>query len=69
LELLPYIDFAQAILPHKSIGFVPYKLELGFKPRLHFNWEERIRATPIPYERLTRQEAQAFIYRNWEAVK
>jgi len=51
------MDFAQAILLHKSTGFAPYKLELGFKLRLHFNWEERTQAALTPREKLTRQEA------------
>jgi len=36
------MDFAQAILPHEFTGFALYELELGFKLRLYFDWEERI---------------------------
>ena len=38
-DLLPAMDFAQAILPHESTGLAPYELELSYKPRLHFDWE------------------------------
>jgi len=52
-DLLPAMDFAQAILPHKSTGLTPYELKLGYKPRLHFDWEHRTRKSPTPREQLT----------------
>jgi hypothetical protein len=68
-DLLPCVDFAQAILPHSSTGYPPYELELGRKPRLHFDWEERTRKAATPRETLTRKEAQAFASRAHEAVE
>lgn len=68
-DLLPCIDFAQAILPHSSTGYAPYELELGHKPRLHFDWEERTRQASTPRETLTRREAQAFASRTHKAVE
>src|SRR6266496_5976186 len=53
-DLLLAMDFTQAILPHKSTGLTPYKLELSYKPHLHFNWEHCTRKSPTPWEQLTR---------------
>ena len=47
-DLLPVIDFAQAILPHESTGLAPYKLELSYKPCLHFDWEHCMKKSPTP---------------------
>jgi hypothetical protein len=49
-DLLPAMDFAQAILPHESTGLSPYKLELGHKPRLYFDWEHRTQQSATPRE-------------------
>lgn len=68
-DLLPAMDFAQAILPHESTGLSPYELELGHKPRLHFDWENRTRNSATPREQLTREEAQQFAKRAHEAVE
>ena len=68
-DLLPAIDFAQATLKHESTGFSPYELELGFPPRLHFNWEERTRTAPSPTEQMTREQAQQYAQRNHRAIQ
>src|SRR5947207_15970920 len=62
------MDFPQAMLPHESTGLTPYELELGYKPRLHFDWEHRTRKSPTPREQLTREEAQQFANRAHDAV-
>ena len=68
-DLLPAMDFAQAILPHESTGLSPFELEFGYKPRLHFDWQERTRQSPTPREQLSREEAQAFAQRAHGAVQ
>ena len=68
-SLLPAMDFAQASLPHSSTGMSPYELELGYAPRMHFDWKERTTTSPTIREQLTREEAQAFASRTHEAVK
>ena len=68
-DLLPAMDFAQAILPHDSTGLAPYELEFGYKPRLHFDWEHRTKKSPTPREQLTREEAQQFAKRAYDAVE
>jgi len=68
-DLLPAMDFAQATLKHESTGFSPYELELGFPPRLHFNWEERTRKAPSPTEQMTREQAQQYAQRNHQVIQ
>ena len=68
-DLLPAMDFAQATLKHESTGFSPYELELGFPPRLHFNWEERTRIVPSPTEQITREQAQQYAQRNHQVIQ
>ena len=68
-DLLPAIDYAQAILPHSSTGLSPYELELGQAPRLHFNWKECTQSSGTVREQLTREEAQAFAARAHDAIK
>ena len=38
-ELLPIIDYAQAMLPHDSTGFASTQLEMGYLPRTSFDWD------------------------------
>src|SRR5579871_4891225 len=68
-DLLPTMDFAQAILPHESTSLAPYELELGHKPYLHFDWERRTKKSSTPREQLTREEAQQFAKRAHDAVE
>ena len=42
MELLPAINFTQAILKYKLIGISPFKLKLKYKLKLHFNWQAKI---------------------------
>lgn len=68
-ELLPAMDLAHAILPHETTGISPYELELGQKPRLPFNWEERTKKFNSPQEKLSRTAAQAFAKRNYKVIE
>jgi transposase InsO family protein len=68
-DLLPAMDFAQAALTHESTQISPFELEFGYRPRLHFDWEERTTEFENPRERLNRQDAQAFAARAHEAWK
>ena len=36
-DLLPAMNFTQAVLTHKSTGMLPYKLELRQTSNLHFH--------------------------------
>jgi hypothetical protein len=71
-DRIPAMDFAQAVLPHESIGMAPAELELGFLPRMSYDWQARtedetLARTPLK-ERLSRQEAQAFAQRTKEVI-
>src|SRR5947207_13309383 len=63
------MDFAPPTPTHQSTAFSPYKLELGFTPRLHFNWEERTRIVPSPTEQITREQAQQYAQRNHQVIQ
>ena len=68
-DLLPAMDFAQATLTHTSTGFSPFELEFGYRPRMQFDWKERTQRSATVREQITREEAQAFASRTYEAVK
>jgi transposase InsO family protein len=68
-ELLPAMDFAQAVLPHESTGMAPIEVETGHLPRMSYDWEERTREFSTPTERLNRTQAQGFVSRIDEAVR
>ena len=68
-DLLPAIDYAQAVLTHESTGMLPYKLELGQAPCLHFHWKDRTQLSGTVKEQLTREKAQTFATRAHNAVK
>lgn len=68
-ELLPAMDYAQAILPHESTGMAPFEVETGCLPRMSYDWEERTRKFGSPREELNRTQAQEFVSRIEEAVQ
>ena len=68
-DLLPAMNFAQAILPHESTGMSPYELKLSQASRLHFNWKEQTQFSSTVREQLTREKAQTFVIRTQNAVK
>ena len=65
-ELLPLIDYAQAILPYDSIGFAPIQLKMGYLPRISFDWE-RLEGPQTIREKLSYKEAQQYAKRLEEA--
>ena len=66
-DLLPAMDWAQATLPHESTGLAPYQIEMGIKPRLHWNWRERTTDAPTAREQMTREEAQQYAKVRYDA--
>ena len=63
-ELLPIIDYAQATLPHESIGLSPFQVEFGYEPRTSFDWDRPTTDKPLTArEKLSIDEAQAFSQR------
>lgn len=68
-DLLPCMDFAQAILPHESTGFSPAQIDFGHNPRLHWDWEKRTTETSTPRELANRQEAQQWVQEKRQALE
>lgn len=68
-ELLPAMDFAQAVLPHESTGLSPMEIETGYPPRMSYDWEERTRHFVNPTEELNREHAQEWASRIHDAVR
>jgi hypothetical protein len=66
--LLPYLNFAYATQPYKSTGLFSSEVELGYLPRMLFDWQARIRTKATPRNRLSHTQAQAFAKRRTEAV-
>jgi Reverse transcriptase (RNA-dependent DNA polymerase)/RNase H-like domain found in reverse transcriptase/Integrase zinc binding domain/Integrase core domain/Chromo (CHRromatin Organisation MOdifier) domain/Retroviral aspartyl protease len=67
-ELLPIIDYAQATLPHESIGLSPFQVEFGYEPRTSFDWDRPTLDQPLTArEKLNIDEAQAFSRRMKDA--
>ena len=71
-DRIPAMDFAQAVLPHESTGIAPAELELGFLPRMSYDWKSRtadedLEKMPVK-ERLAREEAQVFARRTKEVI-
>lgn len=65
-DLLPMVDFAQAALPHESIGQSPFMTELGYEPRTSFDWKPIVGTAK---ECLNREEAQALtkqLHKGWQ---
>ena len=61
-ELLPMVDFAAANLPQASTGLSPAQVELGFEPRMSFDWENHV-VPSTPKDKLSRDEAYALAHR------
>jgi hypothetical protein len=57
LKLLPCIDFAMVIQPYDAIGLYPAEIDLGYFPRMLFNWEARSRKLTNPRNRILQQQA------------
>jgi hypothetical protein len=50
------MDYAQATLPHNSMGFAPIQLEMGYLPCTSFDWE-RLEGPQTVHEKLFYKEA------------
>ena len=68
-DLLPAMNFTQAVLTHESTGMSLYELELGQTPHLHFHWKDHTQSSSTVREQLIREEAQAFTTRAHDTVK
>jgi hypothetical protein len=66
--LLLCLNFAYATQPHESTGLSPAEVELGYLPRMLFDWQARIRIKATSRNRLFHTQAQAFAKRRVEAV-
>ena len=65
---LPCLDFAHATQPHDSTGLSPAEVDLGYLPRMTFDWRARTRSPATPRDRLSSDQAQTFAKRRAEAV-
>jgi hypothetical protein len=62
------MDFAAATVPHESTGLAPSEVEMGFIPRMHYNWDRRSTAEgQSAMEKLNRKEAQQYANRMHDA--
>ena len=68
-DLLPCMDWAQAILPHETTGLSPYEIEFGHQPTYHWDWAERTKSSPTIREQMSREEAQSYTKTRHEAIK
>jgi hypothetical protein len=50
--LLPCLNFAHATQPYESTGLSPFEVELGYLPRMLFDWQARTRIKATPRNRL-----------------
>jgi hypothetical protein len=53
-ELLPFVDIAQAYLPHESTGLWPFMIDTGREPRN--NWNNRTPKFDSSSSRMAYQE-------------
>ena len=67
-DLLPCMDWAQAILPYETTGLSPYEIEFGYQPTHHWDWAERTKSSPTIREQMSREEAQSYAQTRQEAV-
>ena len=58
-ELLPLVDYIQAMLLHNSTGYIPIQVEIGYLPCTSFDWNQ-----PDTYktarEKLSTEEARVY---------
>lgn len=66
-QLLPAMDFAAATLPHETTGLAPTEIEMGFIPRMHFDWDTRTTQFDNSRERFNKEDAQHWAKRIHEA--
>jgi transposase InsO family protein len=68
-DLLPCMDWAQAILPHETTRLSPYEIEFGHQPVHHWDWEERTKTSYTVQEKMSREEAQSYAKARHDAVR
>jgi hypothetical protein len=68
-ELLPCIDFVIATQSHDTTGLAPAEVDLGYLPRMIFDWEARSRSPKDLRAKLSQKEAQAFAKQKAEAIR
>lgn len=55
---VPALDFTQACLPHDSLGgLTPFEVRCGYKPRMHFDWQQKTEEYGSAQERVSRMQA------------
>lgn len=59
--LLPIIDFAQSMLPHASTGLSPIFTELGYEPKVSFDWRAVVKEAASKQVKLARREGNEFV--------
>lgn len=67
-ELPPALDAAAAAMPNESTGLSPSMIDYSYKPRLEFDWNQRVKPRTAR-ESLNRDEAVAWVKRVENAVK
>jgi transposase InsO family protein len=72
-DLLPVIDFAAAALPHDSTGISSFMAELGYEPRMSFDWNRPAETDNFTArERILRMDARSLAERMqtvWELAR
>jgi transposase InsO family protein len=67
-ELLPMMDYTQAMLPQDSTTLPPIQIELGYVPRTSFDWKRLATDEPLSVRRkLSQEEAVQFSKRMHQA--
>jgi hypothetical protein len=66
--LLLCLNFAYVIQPYESTSLSPSEVELGYLPRMLFDWQARTRTKAIFRDRLSHIQAQTFAKRRAKAV-
>lgn len=51
------MEFAAATVLYDSTGLAPAELEMGFLPRMHYDWDARYKELITSVQRLNREEA------------
>jgi hypothetical protein len=67
--LLSCIDFAIITQSHNATGLALAEIDLGYLPRMIFDWEARSRFPKDLRAKLSQKEAQAFAKQKAEAIR
>jgi hypothetical protein len=58
-----------ATQPHDATGLCPAEVDLGYLPKMLFDWEARLRKPTNPRNRVSQQQAQIFAKQRFEAIR